>query len=469
MVTKAFTAAAAGLLLLSAPASAQEAVTLPGQERQLAITLYNQNLAFFQEQRQADLARGANRLAVEGVAETLMPQSLYLEAAGLSLLSQSYQPATLSPGSLARAYLGEMLGVMLPAEDGTDAKVWREGRLVSLAGGPMVEVDGSLQTVALEDLRFPGVPSDLRREDALLIDVLSEDSGSTDIELGYLATGFSWQADYIARYDEAAGELALIAQASLSNNTGEGYEDAAISLVAGEINRQRGAPPIQPMMAEAMEMRADVAAMPKQEAAGDYYRYVLPGRVDLPANSLKQVTFLEAARVPVERRYRLEGLIMQGGNRGQVSGPMNATAELTFDNSESAGVGRPLPAGTWRVYGDSPEGGRLLLGEAGTGHLPEDAEVELLLGRSFDLRGEAAVTAFQRVSNRSYEIAQRVTVTNAKSEDAVVEVVGVFPPDLRVLSESLGHEQEAAGRLIWSLPVPAEGEAAFEFRVLVTY
>jgi len=444
--------------------------SLPAGERSLAITLYNQNLAFFHELRPAGLQLGPNRLALEGVSSTLMPQSLYVEAPGVALLAQIYQPATLSRASLAEAYLGEALGVLLPSEEDGEKLERREGRLISLAGGPLVEVEGDLRLVALEQLLFPEVPDELRREDALLVELLSDEGGGEDLDIGYLATGFSWQADYTARYDETAGELALVAQASLSNNTPESYEDAAISLVAGDINRARDAVPLQAMRSDAVMMsEAAGAPMPKQETAGDYYRYVLPGRVDLPAQSLKQVTFLKAADVLVERRYRIEGLIMQGGNRGQIAGPLNATTRLIFDNAEEDGMGRPLPAGTWRVYGDSAEGGRLLLGEASEGHTPEDGEVELVLGRSFDLRGEAKVTDFKRLSNRSYELAQEVTVTNAKSSAATVELVGQFPPDLRILATSLVVEEAAAGRLIWNLPVPAKGEASFSFRILVNY
>ena len=79
------------------------------------------------------------------------------------------------------------------------------------------------------------------------------------------------------------------------------------------------------------------------------------------------------------------------------------------------------------------------------------------------------MTDFKRLSNRSYELSQEVTVTNAKDEAVTVELVGVFPPDLRVLSTSLEVESEAAGQLVWTLPVPAEGEASFSFRILVNY
>ena len=468
-----FLAAACSALI--AGSAQADSPMLPSQslaagERSLAITLYNQDLAFFHELRDAELQRGPNRLALEGVASTVMPQSLYLEATGVALLSQSYQPATLSRGSLAEAFLGESVGVLLPSEEQVDRLERHEGRLVSLSGGPLFEVGGDLRLVPLEHLLFPRTPAELRGEDALLIDLLSEEGGETRLDIGYLATGFSWQADYTARYDETAGTLSVVAQASLSNNTPESYRGAAISLVAGEINRAHSGVPLEAMRGDVMMMsEAAAAPMPKQEAAGDYYRYVLPGRVDLPSQSLKQVTFLEAADVPVERNYRIEGLIMQGGNRGQVAGPVNATTRLIFDNSEETGLGRPLPAGTWRVYGESAEGGRLLLGEAGEGHTPKDGELELVLGRSFDVRGEAKVTDFKRLSNRSYELSQEVTVTNAKDEAVTVELVGVFPPDLRVLSTSLEVESEAAGQLVWTLPVPAEGEASFGFRILVNY
>lgn len=449
---------------------AQETQTLAAEGRELAITLYNQDLAFFEETRGADLSEGLNRLALEGVASSIQPATLYLEAPGVALISQSYQPATLSRASLVEAYLGEAVAVLLPSPEDSETLERKEGRLLSLSGGPLVEVEGELLFVAPEALRFPGQPEGLRGKDALLLEVESSDAGrAQELELGYLASGFSWQADYVARYDEESGELGLAALASLANNTPDSFEGAAISLVAGDINRAQEVMPLQAMRSDMVMAEAAMAPMPKREAAGEYHRYVLPGAVDLPAQSLKQVTFLTAEAVPVTKRYRLEGLVMQGGNRGQVSGPMNAATALIFDNSEANNLGQALPGGTWRVYGASQEAGRLLLGEASQGHIPADGEVELLLGRAFDVRGEAAVTDFKRISNSSYEIAESVTVTNAKEIPVEVEVVGLFPPDLRVLGESLPHEAEAAGRLVWRVPVEAGSETELTFRLLVNY
>ncbi|MEJ1994574.1 MAG: hypothetical protein P8X75_05075 [Limibacillus sp.] len=148
-----FLAAACSALI--AGSAQADSPMLPSQslaagERSLAITLYNQDLAFFHELRDAELQRGPNRLALEGVASTVMPQSLYLEAPGVALLSQSYQPATLSRGSLAEAFLGESVGVLLPSEEQADRLERHEGRLVSLSGGPLVEVGGDLRLVPLE-------------------------------------------------------------------------------------------------------------------------------------------------------------------------------------------------------------------------------------------------------------------------------------------------------------------------------
>ena len=461
-------ATAISCLLLSQPLGAQQPQDLPVEGRLLAMTLYNNDLAFFEESRDAELQEGVNLLAVEGMPNTLIAPSFYMEAEGVTLLSQSLQPATLGLGALLRAYVGEAVGVMLPDPGDSDRLKQFDGRLLSLNGGALVEIDGEVLAVETQALRFPGLPEGLRASDALLLDIESDESGIHPLTLGYLARGFSWQADYVARYDEAAGRLDVTAQASLRNDTPEDFQADRVSLVAGDINRAATPRPPQPMQAEALMMSA-TAGVAQREPAGEYHRYLLPGPAALPAQSIKQVTFMNAAAVPVTQRYRLEGLVMQGGNRGQVSGPQNAAATLVFDNSAESGLGLPLPAGTWRVYGGSAEGGRLLLGEAAQGHIPDEGEVELLLGRAFDIRGEAAVTDFKRITNRSYEIEQRVTLTNAKPQDAEVEVVGNFPAELRVLSESLPHEMESAGRLIWRVPVAAGGEASLTFRVLVNY
>ena len=55
------------------------------------------------------------------------------------------------------------------------------------------------------------------------------------------------------------------------------------------------------------------------------------------------------------------------------------------------------------------------------------------------------------------------------SGPVVVQVLEVIPGDWQIRTQSLLHKKLAANLVEWSVPVPAQGEAIFEYSALVRY
>ncbi len=465
---------AAALILLASVGSGQaEPLRLPSSQRDLSVTIYTSNLAFFADARAVTLQQGETILEIEGISKNLIPESLFVEGKGFHVQEQSFRPANLTPAALLRASVGENVRVEIAAEgDDSDIRIV-EGELLSVDGGALVRIGEEVRIVAADRVLFPGVPDALDANDLLEVRLDTQNAGAGDAVIGYLAQGFSWTADYVAKLDNNEEHLAIVAKATLRNDTDESYEHAHVSLVAGDISRVRPQAAM-PVKAQFEMMSGDAsagmrAAMPQQETAGEYHRYVLPTRVSLPAGTVKQVVFLEANSVAVTKRYRIENLLRAQTTQGDKLGPVNASVDMLLKNERSEGLGRPLPAGVWRVYGESPEGGALLLGESSQDHLAENGEATLTLGAAFDITAEAVTNDYKQVSNRSFETEQTVTVKNAKNEAVQVELVGDYPPNTRVLKETQAHEAVSATRLLWNLQVPPKGESVLVYRVLVSY
>ncbi|MFP3435073.1 hypothetical protein SB781_35520, partial [Paraburkholderia sp. SIMBA_061] len=87
--------------------------------------------------------------------------------------------------------------------------------------------------------------------------------------------------------------------------------------------------------------------------------------------------------------------------------------------------------------------------------------------RAFDVTGTARQTAFEQLGERAYESAQEVVVRNAKEEAVTVQVLGDFPPDWEMRSESHPHDTRDATTPVWTLEVPAGGETTLTYRVRV--
>ena len=68
----------------------------------------------------------------------------------------------------------------------------------------------------------------------------------------------------------------------------------------------------------------------------------------------------------------------------------------------------------------------------------------------------------------AYETSGEVEVSNARSDDVIVEVLAVLPRGWKMLDESQEHQSESANRIRWDLTVPANGKAKLAYRIRVT-
>ena len=87
------------------------------------------------------------------------------------------------------------------------------------------------------------MPAGLSAEPVFSIDTDSPKGGSYRVTLTYLATGFDWQANYLATLDEGANParktLRLTAWLTIANDNGQSFPGATLLAVAGTINVER--------------------------------------------------------------------------------------------------------------------------------------------------------------------------------------------------------------------------------------
>lgn len=465
-------ALALAALIAAPPLGAAEPSEMPvGLEGQsgLTVTIYNRDLALVSEKRRVDFADGENRLALQDVSARLRPETVRLDGEGLQLVEQSFQADLVVPSRLMERALGKTVWVRrVNPVDGSVSYV--EGELVSIAEGPMVLLEGRLESVSSSDLAFETATEGLRDRPTLVATLLSETAGTRDLGLRYLTGGLSWQADYVAELNAAEDRLDLTGLVTLGNHSGTVYRDARLRLVAGDVNQEAS----MPMMARAeSDMVAGMAAAPpkmSEQPVGDQHLYELDRPVTLGRRETKQVTLLTDARIPVTKEYRFEELVAAYGGAEEI-GPVKAAVILEFANEEADGLGVPLPRGIVRVYqamDDGPGANVVFVGEDGIDHTSKGERVRLNTGRAFDVTGKARRTVFERISNKTYDTGQEIEIKNAKDSAVSVKLIGHMPRGWRLLEESHPHEQETASRLAWTLEVPAGGAATLNYKVRVT-
>ncbi len=480
--TRLAAALATGLLLATtAPAAlrAQEVSVEAESRRALTLTVYNQNLGLVSESRRVELPAGESLLAIEDVSGQMQPETVLLSAPGLRIIEQSLDADLLTPQRLLEASVGQTVQLIRShPESGED--IVEEATVLSTNGGLILKVGDRIEVWGPGfnlpgRIAFTGMPAGLRSKPALLARVFPGQAGPSDLQIDYLTGGLSWRADYVARLNGASDRLDLSALVTLTNATDSDFEGATLRLVAGEVNQAAPAFKAQP---QRMRLESAVAMAPADDmaapvAAADRYVYKVQRPVTLRRGETKQIPLMNAQSVKVVREYRFDGLV--NGHPGMEEiGPVNAALILELENDPDLGLGAPLPAGTVRVYGPAQGGSgagaeaTLFLGADGIDHTPEGEKARLSLGEAFDVTARAQRTVYERLSQRSYESGQRVTVKNAKDEVVEVVLAGQMPQGWTMQEQSAEHEQVSANRLLWRLTIPAGGEAELTYRIRVS-
>ncbi|MCB1183813.1 DUF4139 domain-containing protein [bacterium] len=435
-----------------------------GDRRELQLTVYNHDLALVREVRRIDLPKGTFGLEFRDVPARINPVTLLVTGdggTGLTVLEQNYEFDLLSPERILAKYVGRQISWI--QEDGSRVT----GTLLGTNSGPVYEVDGEVVFEVPGRIALPSLPGNLRARPTLVWTAHSEKSGAADVDASYLTGGISWQADYVLEIARDEKTADLQAWVSVDNRSGATYDDAGLLLVAGDINQ---APPQRLVMAEMADYGAKaVPAGFAEESLFDYHLYTLQRPTTLKDNQIKQISLFEAEGLGVRKIYRLDGSPQYFRSVGPLVDKPGVDVRYAFENRRENRLGMPLPAGVVRVYGRSAEGSRQLLGEDRIGHTAKDEEVELLVGRAFDIVAERVRTDSRRVSDRVYRHTFAITLRNHKSAPVAVEVVENVGGFWEILDSSLAFSKRDANTIAFDVPVPADGETVLTYTVQVTY
>src|SRR6185503_6222176 len=191
------------------------------------------------------------------------------------------------------------------------------------------------------------------------------------------------------------------------NKSGATYKNAALKLVAGDVNRAQDVR----RDSRAMEIAAKVMAAPqaKHEFAAEglfeYHLYTLDARTTIKDNQTKQLTLLGASDVPVRKELIYYGA--QEYYRNQYGMPISnqkVQAFLEIRNGKAERLGIPMPKGKVRVYKADRGGSQQFIGEDWIDHTPKDEKVRVKLGNAFDVVGERTQKDWRRVRDNTYEV-----------------------------------------------------------------
>jgi len=472
------------LAAVTIPISAQQpgapstATTTLDDQAELAVTVYNSDLALVRDVRNIQIPRGTSDLHFMDIAATVNPATVHFrsltEPSRVGVLEQNYEYDLLEPDKLLRKYVGREVTLVRTRMEGNSTRDEDvKARLLSYNNAPVWEINGEIVTgMPASHIRFPELPGNLFSHPTLIWTLDNMGGTRHRVEASYLATNLKWNADYVltvARDDKSAD---LDGWVTVTNGSGTAFRNTSLQLVAGDLNRVYPAAMRAELDDRVMKMAAANAAREMaQESFSDYHLYTFGRKTTINNNQTKQVSMLDATGFPVLKRYVVNGQAFYYRNSYSPGSPIKDVVQVfyQFKNEDKVGLGIPMPAGVVRVYQSDSKGGTQFVGEDRIEHTSTDEALNLKIGNAFDVIAERKQTDFQKISSSVYEMEFQVVLRNHKTTPISVEVNEPIGGTWRMLTSSHQWTKTDAWAAQFNVPVEASGEATLKYRVRVNY
>lgn len=372
-------------------------------QRNVAVTIYNEDLALVKDQRQIRFASGQNSLAFRDVSARMRPETALLRSltspGKLAVIEQNFDFDLLTPEKLLEKYVSKSVNV-IRTNLATGAETTEQALVLSANNGVVLKVGSRIETGLPGRIVYPDVPPNLRDRPTLVMSLDNDGAAQQEVELSYLTGGLDWKADYVAELNAADDRLDLSGWVTLTNTSGASYNNARLQLVAGDVNQvqdelrfERG------RLGEAMVMKAAAPQM-AEESLLEYHLYTLDRPTTIAENQTKQVSLLTASGIPARKELLLRGAeYYYQSSYGDLGQKMKVSVFVEFDNKESSHLGLPLPKGVIRVYKRDAAGNAQFVGEDRIDHTPKNEKVRIKLGETFDVTADKKQTDFKRLPN----------------------------------------------------------------------
>lgn len=476
------------LLAAAVPLSAhaQQAPEAGSAQGDVAVTIYNNDLALVQDRRELSLPRGISRQEFADVSAAIRAETVTLAITGAAIVEQNFDYDLLSPDKLMDKAVGQTV-TLVRTNPATGAETRESAEVLANNGGTVLRVGDRIEVLGGDRgvpgrVVFPRLPPNLRARPTLSITLDADAAGARPATLSYLSRGFGWKADYVVLFDEAKRTIDAQGWVTLTNRSGTTFRNARTLLVAGTVGES------DDDGGRAWQSRRPSGNRPGTETAsreqlGDYYVYPIAGRTTIADKQQKQVSFLDVHGARGEKAYSFYNPWQRGLDEAA-----SVDTVLHFSASRDGGLGDALPAGTVRVYMRDARGQAQFIGENAIPHTPMGSDLAIRTGEAFDVKVQPVVTRRSKIDSGEWErsLRYRVTtangdqrtatvesavtywrtsmeyrLTNARPTPVTVEVVQAGLDrgwgDTRVPRETVPGTQRNADERVWRVTVPANG------------
>lgn len=444
---------------------AASAMLVPGSTE---ITIYNQGLGFVKDVRTLKLSKGSQNIIVEDVAQLIDATSVGFKClsnpGSVSILEQNYQYDLISPQAILEKSVGKRIrftrsfgttkesveGILLSSP--TSVVNTGEGNEYSYNGLVIKTDDGRIILSPQGEIDVLEIPAGLISKPSLVWQLESQQEQEAKMELSYLTEGMSWSANYVLTLgDQGTGDIQ--GWVTLNNQSGLGFVDANLKLLAGDVNL---VPKEVPMNGAAYDMAFTTAAPKKQasfkeEGLFEYHLYTLQRPATVKNKETKQLSLLEGFNVPLKKVISFEHYNEMDDSDQNAVEDLESSVKVKFTNDEKSHMGMPMPAGKVRLYQRDAKGSLQFLGEDKIKHTPRDEKVSLTVGKAFDVKATHKRTSFSKPSKSLSRASFEIEVRNRKQVAETVYLYERQDGDWKITSKSDPYVKDDSNTIVFEV------------------
>jgi hypothetical protein len=426
------------------------------------LTVYNDDLALVRSQFELQLDKGSQFYNFDQITSRINTESVIVKAlkGGITVAEQNYEYDLAGTEQILRKYIEKEVSLTTKNN--------------SLYLGTMKFYDGStvgliesgtrklilVNRAEIQQILLAELPSNFYTKPTLRWKLLANKKDKYPLQISYLTGGLSWYVTYNATWDGKV--LGLNSWVTLNNQSGRGFENVDLKLIAGEINRVRDAMTGRGnMMFDEDMYYAKTLAAPsfEEKAFHDFHMYTLSEPVSFADRQIKQLQLFPYKNVSASTVYEY---------RTHTDGVLS---KIKFRNTEANGLGIPLPKGVFKIYREDTDKNLEFIGEDNINHTSKNEEVFLTTGKAFDLVGITLIKNTRSLGNRSSENDMQITLRNNSKEEKTIRIVHPRSPQSTILKtgENLAHEQTEDNLYVWEKTMQPDTEFVLTFTERFNY
>lgn len=407
--------------------------------KSLALTIYN-DFAAVREVRSLHAETVIDHLIIKDLPAGIEVDSFFVK--GAAIVEQDFEGGATDKSQLLKKYIGRLVTVR-SSEAGSETKV----RLLKAEPDFIGEIEGTGEILLNPqgDIILPPEDGEVQVDSAIACRI-EPLPGDADIDLYYLVSGLSWEANYIAELlDE---ELVLNGWIKIINYAGADFENCQLRAVAGILKRSGEAVPL--MKSSHFNAKAFPGEVePYGFSEGNVYK--LDGTFSIAEGGTKQVGFLHNQNAVFQKVYKIED------RKG------NASIQLQFGSAIDQGLNIPLPKGTIKFYGRDGEEGLKFIGEDKIGHMAANEKITVMIGETFDLTSKSHEKSRKVTGNLEY-VNFIYQIKNSKQKNVAVLIEHVISDRIwKMESSTHDYEVKASHTLEFHVRIGAGKKVELEF------